>query len=114
MLAFFESQVFIELAGAAVAATSVYTLWRRVLKPVMSGLRSLNEKAHLLVEISDQLKPNGGSTLMDQVQANAAMGIRVEAKLSEIESTLATHDERTAQLAIQVANITQQLERRLT
>lgn len=63
------------LVAAAAGATAVGVLWRKVVRPSRDFVRRfkewMNDVHETIVAVKAQLEPNGGSTLLDKVTANA-------------------------------------------
>lgn len=62
------------LGGVAAAVTSISVIWHRALLPgiattkrIWKALRRMTDAWDVLYEISEQFKPNGGSTLHDRI-----------------------------------------------
>ena len=93
------------IAGVATAVAAVAAAVKKALVPVMQGLRELIRNGHEVVEgarvAKEQLSPNGGASLKDQVTSleEVALQARDEAReaheqAAAARSAIGDHEDR--------------------
>lgn len=75
----------------AAGIVAVGTIWQKGIRPVFRGIVEFGRKAHDLNEILDQLRPNGGTSMVDRISQIETNITTIDTRLGTIETQLERH-----------------------
>lgn len=76
------------LITLAAGIVAVGTIYRKGIRPVFRGVSEFGRKAHDLNEILDQLRPNGGTSMVDRIGQIETDVTTIDKRLGAIETRL--------------------------